>query len=1166
MMVSQYGVPRSVLCSEITERVMIRNRLSMISTIQRFQKAGYQIWMDDFGSEYSSLNSLHNYHFDVIKIDMGFFSHFDDRSRQIITSVVAMAKMLGVQTLAEGVETKEQVSFLRKIGCGRIQGYYYGRPMLYEDTLAFIRERSLRIEEPGQAQLLDAAENVNVLSDSPTAVFSFDGENISLLIENDAYRREMRSTGTQGIQEANDNLGDANYPFRGRFIRLLNSALKSKKEETLVYVDNGQYMRLIVRWIAGGERFWVGLARIYNISTKSELQDAKKMDTALRNIYHFYEGCYLLDRGKNKVRVLRSGHPEISSGETTGSIPDFFDFFAEKLVYPGDRERFLAFIRFERTDSEERREDGSLWSELIRVRREDGTYRWKELEALMIFKSPTKNILLCEREDIWERKADRDQLLPVFCRSFGVSACGSPFPEAEEESSLFRALCAGSPYPFFWKNRDGQILGASTAFLRSGGFRDEAEFSGKTATEAGWQMDPSVSRQAEEKILYKGENRAETEERVLDDGRLRDIRIVWTPWYQEKEIAGTLGMVRCTGASDEEESRLGLIDPDTGLLSFRGAIEAGMIYADQYRLQRVDYVGLLFDIPAFTEVLREDPGKAEIILKEITRTLRETLASGWAAARIGLCCFLCFCRRDNAGDIEGKIEPVAEVIPQLWRRMGIQKNPVLTDAVCYGSEVKSLDELLQLLVRRLSSAEKQAYGESLYTGDRIVLRREALDELPEHVIISDPKTYELVYMNKAARKNMGISSNSALEGKHCYQVLEGFRAPCRDCPNLMLRIDRSYVASHFCHKTGDNFQIRSLLIPWENRTLRITMAFNMSEYNNTMARDHELIYQELRANEAISLGMAEEDPNRGIEKIIGCISKNLKPERFLIFEERDDNTASVTYEWTAPGVLPLKEELQSIPRTELRALYTSFISHHVVLVSDMAAFQAEHPDFSLRIHGVRSFVSGQLTLPDRTEGFTMVINPLQDTFRVASLLLSTLTDFIAIMIRNRNSIHQLEEQSMLDQLTGAGNRRGLERRVREWNGDGVLGVISVDLNGLKNTNDTEGHRAGDMLIRETAWILRECAGADCVFRTGGDEFIVVTENMEEKDILLLIRHMRESAANNGISMAVGFAYSRGRVSSFDTLLTRADLDMYKDKGHSYRRRREDRMQGSGEKL
>ena len=143
-MVRRYQVPRSALRFEITERVMIRNRLSMVSTIRRFQEAGYQVWMDDFGSEYSSLTSLHYYHFDEIKIDMGFFSHFDDRSRQIITSVVMMAKRLGVLTLAEGVETAEQVSFLRKIGCGRIQGYYYGRPMFLEDCLDYMHEKKIR--------------------------------------------------------------------------------------------------------------------------------------------------------------------------------------------------------------------------------------------------------------------------------------------------------------------------------------------------------------------------------------------------------------------------------------------------------------------------------------------------------------------------------------------------------------------------------------------------------------------------------------------------------------------------------------------------------------------------------------------------------------------------------------------------------------------------------------------------------------------------------------------------------------------------------------------------------------------------------------------------------------------------------------------------------------
>lgn len=184
--VSRYRIPRAVLCLEVTERVMTRNHPSMAKTVHQFQQAGYQVWMDDFGSEYSSLSLLHNYHFDVIKIDMGFFSHFDDRSRQIITSVVTMARMLGVHTLAEGVETKEQVSFLKKIGCGQIQGYFYGRPMMYEDTLSYMHDKGLQLENPKEAHLMSSVECVNVNSESPTAIFSFDGTNIVLLQENDA--------------------------------------------------------------------------------------------------------------------------------------------------------------------------------------------------------------------------------------------------------------------------------------------------------------------------------------------------------------------------------------------------------------------------------------------------------------------------------------------------------------------------------------------------------------------------------------------------------------------------------------------------------------------------------------------------------------------------------------------------------------------------------------------------------------------------------------------------------------------------------------------------------------------------------------------------------------------------------------------------------------------
>ncbi|WP_194608894.1 EAL domain-containing protein [Clostridium vitabionis] len=1157
--VNSYRIPRTVLCFEITERVMFRNHLNMSRTVQQFQEAGYQVWMDDFGSEYSSLNSLHNYHFDVIKVDMGFFSHFDDRSRQIITSVVTMARMLGVQTLAEGVETREQVDFLKKIGCGRIQGFYYGQPMMYEDTFSFILGRNMQLEQPEEAHLMNAAESVNVISDSPTALFSFDGKNITFLMENDAYKRELRSTGTQDMAEANANLMDTGYPFRESFQQLLQSALKSKVEETLGYTDNGQYMRVSVRWIAGDERYWVGEAHIYNISNNAAIRQANMLDQTLRNMYQLYAGFYLIDRRNEEIRVLRSSHPELNPDRVPHEPGAFLRFFSDQLVYPEDRERFASFICFEHLETGTGKSEGTAPTEVIRIRAADGNYRWTVLRALMIYKSAAKTILLCEQEDLWERKSDRDTLLPEFCRSFGISRPDTVRPEMLAESSLFRALRSDSPYSFFWKDRDGRILGVSRKFLENSGFQEETKLLGKTEEEIGRRLNIAEAGAPDPKAVPGGKPGDATEELVLSEGRIRDIRIARVPWYQEKEIAGTLNMVsRDDPEGRDEESRLGLTDHETGFLSFRGAIEAGLLYADQYRVNHVDYVGLLIDVPAYAEVLQDSKENAKEILMKISSALRSSLAYGWAAARIGLCCFLCFCRRENAGKIGEKIAAVAGILPLLWRQLGLQTIPVLTHAIAYGSEVMSLDEMLQLLIRRLSSAEKEAYGDKPYTADRIYISREVLDSVPERVIISDPKTYELVYLNQHARKDIGIGAGVSLKGRRCYQDLEGFDAPCRDCPNLMLRMDRAFSGTHMNHKTGENQIVRSFLTVWEKRTLKITIAFNMNEYLDTIAEDHGLLYQELRANEAISSGILEADPEKGIERTVASIAREMKPERFLIFEERDDHTVSATYEWTAPGVIPLKEELQSIPRTELRVLYTKFAAERLVMVSDMEAFQKEYPYFSLRIHGVRSFVSGQLLLQNQTEGFTLVINPSEESFRTLSVLYLTLTDFIAAMVRNRNSLRELERQSMIDQLTGAGNRRALEHRIREWQGDGVLGVISIDLNGLKNTNDTQGHHAGDMLISETARILGECAGKDCVFRTGGDEFVVVTEDLEDRDIRLLIRHMRESAVNNGISMAIGYASIRGKLTDFDALLTKADFNMYQDKGHSFRRRREDR--------
>ena len=95
---------------------MVQDSDKILKMIDRFRSNGYSVWLDDFGSGYSSLNVLKDYHFDELKIDMEFLRDFNDTSRKIITSVVMMAKAIGIHTLAEGVETREQVRLREDTG------------------------------------------------------------------------------------------------------------------------------------------------------------------------------------------------------------------------------------------------------------------------------------------------------------------------------------------------------------------------------------------------------------------------------------------------------------------------------------------------------------------------------------------------------------------------------------------------------------------------------------------------------------------------------------------------------------------------------------------------------------------------------------------------------------------------------------------------------------------------------------------------------------------------------------------------------------------------------------------------------------------------------------------------------------------------------------------
>ncbi|MBR0035032.1 MAG: EAL domain-containing protein, partial [Synergistaceae bacterium] len=127
--VKEYGVPQELLRFELTESLIAVDMEAMKHEAERLRQHGFHVWMDAFGAGYSSLKVLKDFALDGLKIDMDMIRSIDDeRSHIIVSAIIEMAKKLGIPALSKGVETKEQLEFLKNAGCTLAQGYLFGRP------------------------------------------------------------------------------------------------------------------------------------------------------------------------------------------------------------------------------------------------------------------------------------------------------------------------------------------------------------------------------------------------------------------------------------------------------------------------------------------------------------------------------------------------------------------------------------------------------------------------------------------------------------------------------------------------------------------------------------------------------------------------------------------------------------------------------------------------------------------------------------------------------------------------------------------------------------------------------------------------------------------------------------------------------------------------------
>lgn len=196
----KYKVDPGMLKLEITESAYIDNPQELLEKTEYLQSHGFIVAMDDFGSGFSSLNLLKDFPVDILKIDMRFLGSdtISSRSGVILTSVVNMAKSLNIITVAEGVETKSHVEFLDSIGCDRLQGYYFSRPVTTDDfneiseqIINFNSNRYNLIKNTFDFDFLKSKNNTPYLLFGKipygVSIYSVKGDDFKLIYANDSY-------------------------------------------------------------------------------------------------------------------------------------------------------------------------------------------------------------------------------------------------------------------------------------------------------------------------------------------------------------------------------------------------------------------------------------------------------------------------------------------------------------------------------------------------------------------------------------------------------------------------------------------------------------------------------------------------------------------------------------------------------------------------------------------------------------------------------------------------------------------------------------------------------------------------------------------------------------------------------------------------------------------
>ena len=394
-----HDVPHGAIKLEITESLLIEDTETFQSAFRKFHSAGFSIWLDDFGSGYSSLNMLQSYEFDVMKFDMLFLRDDSSKGRQLLASLISMAKTLGIHTLTEGVETQEQRDFLLSVGCEGQQGFYYSKPIPEEDMIGLIDSRSDRLETAEDKQYWDEIGRLNFVSlnplkeyvdgkaagpgeesgyrhaDSSIALVECSADQFKYVYASEGYKQRIRELGFDSMSGLTSALGNQRSHMFLMIRKLVLDAIAQKTPQKIEYVYKDVYFRLSIMLLARRTGWVMMVMRLNTFDSEREVKTAQEQlnySSALLSTYELVVLFYL--ESKQVKRIYAANNMPVYDREET--IEESLRKFCEAEVEPVDQARYLRFMDLKTMTERVEASSRKFIQSVFRMRLQKGSSAW----------------------------------------------------------------------------------------------------------------------------------------------------------------------------------------------------------------------------------------------------------------------------------------------------------------------------------------------------------------------------------------------------------------------------------------------------------------------------------------------------------------------------------------------------------------------------------------------------------------------------------------------------------------------------------------------------------------------------------------------------------------------------------------------------------------------